>query len=198
MCGVVERAAACGILAALALMAPAGRAIQAGDRQAEGQNPNAAILKDFVARVEAYAALHEKLEKTLAPLPNAASPQRIAVHQRGLERLIARERSGAKRGDIFTPSIRAYMRRQLSRVFRSPDGPSVRAAIRDEETRAVRLAINGRYPDGLPRSSMPPQILLVLPRLPEPLEYRFVGERLVLLDIHALIVADYMDDAFPR
>jgi hypothetical protein len=45
---------------------------------------------------------------------------------------------------------------------------------------------------------VPPQVLLVLPRLPEPLEYRFVGERLILMDVHALTVADFMDNAVPR
>ncbi len=42
---------------------------------------------------------------------------------------------------------------------------------------------------------MPPQILLVLPRLPEQLEYRFIGERLVLLDVHSITIVDYLDRA---
>lgn len=194
--GGIRGVAACGVLSICAFAAPA--ATRTAAQQVPDDNPHAAVLEDFRARVEAYAALHEKLEKTLEPLPKAAAPEKIAAHQRGLERLIARERSGARRGDIFTPPIRAYIRRQLARVLRGPDGRNVRDAIADEETRAVRLAVNGRYPDGIPRSSMPPQILLVLPRLPQPLEYRFVGDRLVLLDIHALTVADYMDDAMPR
>lgn len=194
--GGVRNGMAGGVLAALALIG--GSAPARAGQQTPAGHPDAAVLDDFRSRLEAYAAMHDRLEKTLAPLPKAAPPETIGRHQRELERLIARERGGAKRGDLFTPDVRAYIRRQLTRVFRGPDGPAVRAAIADEETRAIRLAVNGRYPDGVPRANMPPQVLLVLPRLPEPLEYRFVGDRLVLLDIHALIVADYMDDALPR
>jgi hypothetical protein len=45
---------------------------------------------------------------------------------------------------------------------------------------------------------MPPQVLAALPRLPEDLEYRFIGSRLILLDVHAQIVVDFIEDALPR
>jgi hypothetical protein len=172
--------------------------LSAASQDVAAQNPDAKIIADFQARVKAYAELHEKLESTLTPLKDKTTPELIGAHQRALERLIARARAGAKRGDILTDPIRAYFRRQLSRVFNGPEGRQIRDSIMDEDTRAVRLTINGRYPDGVPRSITPPQVLLVLPRLPEQLEYRFVGDRLVLLDIHSLTVADVMDDAVPR
>src|SRR5690606_6613922 len=153
-------------------------------QQTGAQHPDAAVLADFRARVEAYAALHDKLEKTLKPLPKVASPEAITEHQRALEQLISRERTRARRGEILTPEIRRYIRAQIAYVLRGPDGKAIRSAISDEETRTVRLAINAPYPRNVPRSTVPPQLLLVLPRLPEPLEYRFVGDRLVLLDIH--------------
>ena len=37
-----------------------------------------------------------------------------------------------------------------------------------------------------------------LPKLPPELDYRFMGERLVLLDTHANIVVDFMEDAIIR
>lgn len=197
----LDRTAACCALMLLMFAASSahrGDARDVAGQDVAAQNPDAQIIADFQDRVKKYAALHEQLESTLPRLPKETTPQLIAEHQRALERLIARERSRAGRGDIFTPPIRAYFRRQLSRVFNGPEGRAVRAAIMDEETRAVRLRINGRYPDGVPRSNMPPQVLLVLPRLPEQLEYRFVGDRLVLLDVHALIVVDFMDSAVPR
>jgi hypothetical protein len=61
----------------------------------------------------------------------------------------------------------------------------------------VKLAVNGRYPDEVPMSTMPPQVLAVLPKLPVEIEYRFVGDRLILLDVHAHIVMDYIDRALP-
>ena len=38
---------------------------------------------------------------------------------------------------------------------------------------------------------MPPQVLQALPKLPEELEYRFIGDRLILFDIHAHIIVDH-------
>ena len=45
---------------------------------------------------------------------------------------------------------------------------------------------------------MPPQLLSALPKLPEELEYRFIGERLILFDHHAHVIVDYVDRALPR
>jgi hypothetical protein len=158
-------------------------------------NPDAPILADFLERVKRYEALHNKLESTLPTVPAAATPELIAQHQEAMERLLTRARSNARRGDIFTDPVRAYIRRQLSRVLGGPDGARTRATILDEDTRAVKLTINSRYPSTIPVSTVPPQVLLVLPRLPEVLEYRFVGDTLVLLDIHAGTVVDFMEKA---
>jgi hypothetical protein len=161
-------------------------------------NPDAKVIADFQARVKDYAKLHQKLESTLPPQPTEATSEKLAEHQQALERLMSRARSGAKRGDIFTDSIRPYFRRQIARALEGPDGRIVRQSITDEDTRAVRLMINGRYPDGIPLSSVPPQILLLLPRLPDELQYHFVGDRLILVDVHANIVVDFIEKAFGR
>ena len=167
------------------------------------QNPpqvslDAAAIADFQKRAKEYAELHEKLEQTLTPLPDTPTPEQVAEHQRSLERLLLRARADAKAGDIFSPPIRAYFRRQIARVLEGPAGQAVLESILDEDTRAVRPRINSRYPPNIPVSNVPPQILLVLPRLPEELEYRFIGERLVLLDVHSFTIVDYIDRALSR
>jgi hypothetical protein len=188
-----------GALAAAAALFSAVVAASGGIPQSPAErDADARLVADFQTRVTEYAALHNKLESTLGPFPSESTPEVIDRHQRALERLIVRERAGAKRGDILTEDIRAYFRRQLLRVLRGPEGQSVRDAIMDENPRTVRLRINARYPDTLPRSTVPTQVLLVLPRLPDELEYRFVGERLALLDVHSDTVVDFMDRAIPR
>ena len=64
----------------------------------------------------------------------------------------------------------------------------------DENPGVPTLRVNDRYPDAIPLSTMPPQVLKALPPLEEDLEYRFVGERLVLMDAHAHIIVDFTDD----
>jgi hypothetical protein len=44
---------------------------------------------------------------------------------------------------------------------------------------------------------VPLPILEGLPKLPDALVYRFVGQRLILLDPHGRLVVDIMEKAFP-
>lgn len=159
--------------------------------------PDAEALAEFNERVTRYAQMHQRFEATLPPLPKETTPQVIDTHQRGLENLIRAERRNAKQGDILTPAVRAAFRRVFARVFSGPAGPDLKATILDENPGRIRLAVNSRYPDAVPLSTVPPQVLSSLPKLPEELEYRFVGERMVLLDVHAHTIVDYMDNAFP-
>ena len=161
-------------------------------------NPDAQLSVDFLKRVQAYVDLHRKLESTLPPLPDKPTPAQVDTHQRALSRLIAQARSGAQYGDIFSREGRAYVRRQLARALSGPDSRDIVASIMDENPGRLRLQINGRYPDEIPLATMPPQILAALPKLPEDIEYRFIGDRLILLDVHAHLVVDFLNDALPR
>jgi hypothetical protein len=160
-------------------------------------NPDAALAAEFVKRAEAYADLHKKLEAQLPKLGKEATPDEIDKHQRALERLIAQARPRAQVGEFFTKETRAYFRRQLERVFRGSEGKLLKAAIMDENPGPLKLQANGRYPENVPLATMPPQVLAALPRLPEDLEYRFIGRRLVLHDVHAHVIVDYIEDALP-
>jgi hypothetical protein len=154
-------------------------------------NPDAKLVAEFLDRVRTYVDLHTKLEATLAPLPDQPTAEQIGQHQRALEQLIGRARAGAKPGDLFTEPVRHYFRRQLARI-----SPGTLQSIMDENPRTTRLQVNSRYPEGVPLTNMPPQVLLLFPNLPPELEYRFVGSRLILLDTHARIVVDIIDGAF--
>ena len=68
----------------------------------------------------------------------------------------------------------------------------------DENPVHVKLVVNGRYPDGVPISTMPPQVLQTLPELTEDLEYRFINDNLIILDTHAHVIADFIDNALPE
>ncbi len=61
----------------------------------------------------------------------------------------------------------------------------------------VSVSVNGRYPDAVPISTVPPDVLQTLPKLTEDMEYRFIGDSLIILDAHAHIIADYIPNAIP-
>jgi hypothetical protein len=99
---------------------------------------------------------------------------------------------------MLPPDTRAYLRRQIAAGLGGPGGPDVRQSIMEDNPVRVKLQVNGRYPDGVPFTTMPAPVLAELPRLPDDVEYRFIGDRLILLDVHAQLVVDFMDAAIPK
>jgi len=157
----------------------------------------AATLSTMNDRVNAYVELHRKLEADLPKLPNDATPKQIDDNQRMLEKKVREARASARQGDLVTPEARVVIRRLLATIFGGPDGKQLKASIMDETPAGVKLAVNGRYPDDVPLSTIPPQVLQTLPKLSEEMEYRFIGDALILLDVHAHVIADFIPDAMP-
>jgi hypothetical protein len=183
------------VIAAAALLSLHGGSV---DAQTLAQpTGDAQVAIEFDARVQGYMTLHRQAaEQEPGPQKNA-SIEEIDRRQRGLLLRLAAIRSGAAQGDVFTPPMEALVRRLLTRIFASPDGPQLRASIMDENPAGIRLRVNERYPDEVPMTTMPPDLLAALPRLPEGLEYRFVGEALVLIDVPAHLIVDFIPDALP-
>lgn len=154
-------------------------------------------VAEFQKRAQEYVALHKKVEGGITPLPNEATPEQIDGALVQLSQGIVKARAAAKVGDIFQPAMQAWVRKTLQRAFSGPDGKDLRASILDENPIGATVRVNGPYPDSIPLSTMPPKVIEALPKLPEELEFRFVGDRLILFDHHAHIIVDYVDRALP-
>ena len=154
-------------------------------------------VAEFQKRAQAYVAIHKKVEAGIAPLPNDATPAQIESALVQLSQGIVKARAAAKAGDIFQPAMQAWVRKTLERAFSGSDGKDLRASILDENPIGAAVRVNGPYPDSIPLSTMPPKVIAALPRLPEELEFRFVGDRLILFDHHAHLIVDYVDRALP-
>ena len=161
-------------------------------------NPDAKAIADFQARLKDYVALHQKLENTLPPMARQAPPEQVAQHRKQLAGLIVTARPKAAVGELFTQDIRAVIRRVLARVLGGPNGKVLKSAIMDENPPGLVLKVNMLYPEDRPLSTMPPEVLKDLPKLPEELEYRFVSDDLIALDTHAHIIVDFITGAMPR
>jgi hypothetical protein len=156
-------------------------------------------LDEFKKRIDQYYELHKQAEAKLPKLPTEATPIQIDQNQRELGRLISEARAGAKQGELFTPAMETLLRKHLARIFNNPtDGAAVKGSVMDENPTGVTLTVNGRYPDDVPISTMPPDLLQILPKMPEEFEYRFVGRHLVVLDVHAHLIADFVTNAIPQ
>jgi hypothetical protein len=162
------------------------------------QEEDVAGFKAFSERVEEYVQLHKSVEATLPRLKPTDLPEMITAHQQALARKIRETRRHAHRGDIFTHQAREAFRHAIRSEFQGPDAPNARATIRQgSPVKTVRLRINQAYPEGVPYTTVPPTLLLKLPKLPDEVAYRIVGRDLVLLDVKANLVVDLFREVIP-
>jgi hypothetical protein len=55
----------------------------------------------------------------------------------------------------------------------------------------IPFKVNAKYPDGASVATIPANLLLSLPTLPEPMQFKIVGKHLILLDEDADLIVDY-------
>jgi hypothetical protein len=151
-------------------------------------------MADFKARVEKYADLHKEQAKGSARQKGNTTAEQINAQQAALAAKIQAARAGARQGDIFTPEMRPVFRRLLAPEMKGEEGRDTKAIIKDDAPApgTVPFKVNAKYPEGQPKPTMPTNLLLNLPPLPEPLEYRVVGQHLLLIDTAADLIVDYI------
>ena len=162
--------------------------------QAPPVNRDAQVLVDFKTRVEKYVELRKKLDHGTPTLKKTDDAAQIKEAQTALAQDIRRARAGAKPGDIFTAEIAAEFKRLLHPEAKEPE---TKAAIKDDNPGAIPFKVNETYPEKATLSTVPPSVLESLPKLPDNIEYRFVGKHLILRDMRANLVIDYILNAIP-
>ena len=157
-------------------------------------NPDAAAIAEFKIRVDAYADLHRQLAKGDAEPKETKDPAELNAAKAALTAKIQAARANAKQGDVFMPAIRPVFRRLLAPELKGEDGRDAKAILKDDAPApgSVPFKVNAKYPGNQPIPSVPANVLLSLPALPAPLEYRIVGQHLLILDTAADLVVDYL------
>jgi hypothetical protein len=144
------------------------------------------LVADFSTRVSHYVDLRSELQHGLPPLTVTDDPAKIKRAVRALAKRIRLARAEAKQGDIFSPAITIEFRKALIVEMT----PNTCAAIMDDNPGEFSNEINGDYPENKPLSTVPANILAVLPQLPGDIQYRFLGRHLILLDTKASLILD--------
>lgn len=156
-------------------------------------NPDAAILADFNARLDNYVKVQRALLKDVPP-KETKEPADITVRQQVLAGQLQHIRRNAKQGDILTPQVAVLFKRLMNPELKGAEGRETRQEIK-EEAPAVELKVNATYPSSQPLTTVPGNLLANLPQLPRDVEYRFVGKHLILRDVDANIIVDYIFNA---
>ncbi len=176
-------------LAAITIVASIGQASAAPNSR------NSKVVNEFDSRAKSYL---EWRDKTAGNTPSATnSPEKLDGERQALANKLRTARAGAKQGEIFTPQIAQYFRKQIAATLDGDKGHAIRVTLRNAEPVKGKIQINQSYPENVPLQSTPPTLLLNLPELPKGLEYRILGRELVLLDTDANIVVDYVPNALP-
>ncbi|MBZ5490009.1 MAG: hypothetical protein LAO76_03640 [Acidobacteriia bacterium] len=162
---------------------------------AMAQEGNDGAVKEFQDRIGNYLSAKKKQDIVKKPTD---SPGKLAEEKQKTAEKTQQARPEAQRGDIFTPAVSAYFKKQIESTLRGPEGGKIRASLRHAEPLPnVQLRVNAKYPRNLPLQSTPPTLLKHLPPLPKELQYRIVGSTLLLYDMASGLVVDFIPGAVP-
>ncbi len=157
-------------------------------------------LESFLDAAKAYLAI-EHSAPSQAKLKPTTDVAELDKRRRALRQFMVAARPNAKQGDLFTPPVAAVFRKLMAEAMNGPDGSEIRRSLQNAEPVAAagapQIAVNHNYPnqEGQPLQSSPGTLLEYLPVLPKGLEYRMVGNILVLRDAAANLVVDYLPNA---
>jgi len=158
-------------------------------------NPDAEAMKQFSERVAAYLTLQKKVESALPPQKKTDDPERIKAHIASLADGIRAARTDAKAGDCFNGASDQF-RRIIKEDANERSVRDAFAAMQEVPTRTPPR-VNGTYPETAALATVPPLILQRLQRLPDGIEYRFMGRDLILRDTKANLIVDVLPGAVP-
>jgi hypothetical protein len=163
-------------------------------------------LESFRTALKTYVDQTQPFRKEAAAkgdaVPNQTSAngsdEAIRLRQRTLaEAIQTKVRPTAQQGDVLSPTVADLIRRQLATAFKGPKADLIRDGLQDQNEglkgESMTLAINQMV--AVPR--VPPVLLETLPQLPQQVEFAFSGRTLILRDVDADVVVDFIRQAFP-
>jgi hypothetical protein len=156
----------------------------------------AKLIADFEARAQAYHDLRDKVDEGAARQTQTKEPEKLTAQRDTLRANIQKARANAKPGDIFTAEIQPFFKKLLKPALKGTDGQENKNAVKEEKP-LVWLKPNAAYPEDQPLSTVPPDLIVQLPKLPKDMEYRFVKKHLILYDSRASLIVDFIYNAIP-
>jgi hypothetical protein len=160
--------------------------------------PPPSPIAAFAVATRDYAAMHRRIERQLPPIEINAGAESIGRAVDELTNAIRYARKDAQQGDIFTPEVAPLLRSAIHAglLDHGLTEEDIRRVERAEgiDASKVMLRVNESFP-WLAASAMFPCVIDALPPLPPELQYRIVGNTLVLVDVHASLIVDILPNA---
>src|SRR3954471_20921392 len=128
---------------------------------------------------------------------SAGAEQSLRTRQNSLaDALRTKLRPNAKQGDLVTPQMAAAISGEIQKAFDTPKRDLILDELAEQNgtpAAAATPAVNQQ----LVAPRVPPRLMEILPPLPKQLEYDFVDRTLVLRDVDADLVVDFIPNALP-
>jgi hypothetical protein len=163
----------------------------------QSTNADSVVIQDFETRVKDYVKLQKDEEGTLPALKSTVSSGAIAHHEHELAERMRKARRGVVQGNIFTPEIAAEFRRLVGIAMKGSDAGHIQQSLKHAEPIKLALRVGDTWPPGVPLQSTPPTLLMNLPSLTPEVDYRVIGNSLVLRDAKTNLVVDFVPNAVP-
>ncbi len=154
----------------------------------------AAVLSIEAAEEHQSSQPPPRTSQTEAPVKG--TPEEIDRYKKELAQRVKGDRPNAKRGDVLTPELTAFLKKRFREIADGKDGAKTLALIQESNPGDLPLQINGIYPKDAALATMPPVVLQSFPQLPEGIEYRFVGCRLIVMAQDSRVVLDHTEECF--
>src|SRR4029453_14217154 len=94
-------------------------------------------------------------------------PAKIKASQDALAAKLRSARAASKPGEIFTPGVQTEFRKLLRPEGTGRGAADKKKGIKNDQPAKIALKVNAAYPEDQPLPTVPPNILLSLPKLPE-------------------------------
>jgi len=159
-------------------------------------NPVGEATAAFKKRLDDYLKLRSASTAKIPDVSQTHDPNKISAREKALGEAIAAARMPAKPGDLFgdmSPIITKIIAKDWA-----TRSAADRQAIFKELPAGVQVTINRPYPTTLPLLTVPSNMLVNLPILPDDLEYRIADRHLLLRDRDANLVIDILYNVLPK
>jgi hypothetical protein len=182
--------------ASSAQQTPGTESRPAAKPQGHAVNPVGEATAAFKKRLDDYLKLRSAITAKIPDVSQTHDPNKISAREKALGEAISAARMTAKPGDLFG-DLSPIITQIIAKDWATRSAVD-RKAIFKELPAGVQVTINRPYPTTLPLLTVPSNLLVNLPMLPDDLEYRIVDRHLLLRDRDANLVIDILYNVLPR
>lgn len=170
----------------------------AGGQLADSDQWSSSVwFRRFNDQVAAYITMRNDVQQRIGVPMATSDPNDIMKYQWAITTAIRNARPNARAGDFFNDVVAFDVRKRIHQVLKQHQVSSAELLLdlsADSTRPPAGLVVNEPF-DWRFGAWMPAAMIDALPRVPYPLEYRFLAGDLLLLDVEAQLIVDVLPGA---